>query len=146
MRSVTTEWQGKTYHLLYNGRAMFAARDALGDQDIIAALTQPGAAGMQATVQAFCILAEQGELVRRMDGHARGSIPDADDVAARIMPDELIELQQAVVNAVMRGYHRDQPEEEIDLGLAELQKKKRNNRGAVSAHGYCVRPVQPGGA
>lgn len=123
MRSVTTEWQGKTYHLLYNGRAMFAARDALGDQDIIAALTQPGAAGMQATVQAFCILAEQGELVRRMDGHAHGSIPDADDVAARIMPDELIELQQAVVNAVMRGYHRDQPEEEIDLGLAELQKK-----------------------
>ena len=55
--------------------------------------------------------------------HPRGPIPDADDVAARIMPDELIELQQAVVNAVMRGYHRDQPEEEIDLGLAELQKK-----------------------
>ena len=50
-------------------------------------------------------------------------MPDVDDVAARIMPDELIELQQAVASAVVRGYYRDQPEQEIDLGLAELQKK-----------------------
>lgn len=145
MREVTVDWQGQTYHLLYNGRAMFATREVIGEQDVLAALAQPGQAGMQTVVQAFCILAEQGELVRRMDGYAPSPMPDVDDVAARIMPDELIELQQAVASAVVRGYYRDQPEQEIDLGLAELQKKP-DKRGAVCARRQFVRLVQPGDA
>ena len=76
----------------------------------------------------FCLLAEQGELARRYEGDDKGETPDEEQLRAAVMPYDVIAMRQSVLEALMRGYKRDVPEEETALGLAELQKKRTAKR------------------
>ena len=64
-----------------------------------------------------------------MRGYDRGETPDEEQLRAAVMPYDVIAMRQSVLEALMRGYKRDVPEEETDLGLAELQKKKEPQSG-----------------
>ena len=68
------------------------------------------------------------ELARRYEGYDKGETPDEERLRATIMPYDVITMRQSVLEALMRGYKRDVSEEETDLGLAELQKKRTAKR------------------
>lgn len=131
MNEVKTTVCGTEYHLLFNGYAMFAAQDMFENRQLGEIVQDNTAEGFVNLCRVFCLLAEQGELARRYEGYDRGETPDEERLRAAVMPYDVIAMRQSVLEALMRGYKRDVPEEETDLGLAELQKKK--NRKAVKA-------------
>ena len=60
-------------------------------------------------------------------GYTPCEVPNAETLAAAIMPLELIAMKAALPRAIELGYGREVREEddEIDLGLAELRQKKK---------------------
>ena len=68
--------------------------------------------------------AEQGELVRRALGYDKGPIPTAELLMTCSAPMDLVYLRQANLAAILAGYGREvEPDEPMDLGLAELEKQ-----------------------
>lgn len=119
---------GTEYHLLFNGYAMFAAQDMFENRQLGEIVQDNTAEGFVNLCRVFCLLAEQGELARRYEGYDKGETPDEERLRAAVMPYDVITMRQSVLEALMRGYKRDVPEEETDLGLAELQKKRTAKR------------------
>ena len=114
---------GNKYDLLYNGAAMFNIRELCGEITMT-----------EAFERLCCIaaeLAKQGELLRRFMGEDALPILTADEIKATLSPLGAVRLRAAVINAVIEGYKRStaKENEEIDLGLAELNQKKRPSWG-----------------
>ena len=124
MNEVKVTVCGTEYHLLFNGYAMFAAQDMFENRQLGEIVQDNTAEGFVNLCRVFCLLAEQGELARRYEGYDKGETPDEEQLRAAVMPYDVIAMRQSVLEALMRGYKRDVPEEETDLGLAELQKKE----------------------
>lgn len=134
MNDVEAVFQGETYHLLFNGNAMFSVQELFGDAEMTEAIFAPTVDGMDALAKAFCLLAEQGELARRYDGYDAKDIPDAERVRLMARPVDLPGLRAAVMKAILKGYGREVEEAETDIGLAELQKKtKATRRGRTTS-------------
>ncbi len=124
---VETTLGGVTCRLMYNGTALFAVRDIVGD-NLIDTLTLDTAQGYDDLCRIVAVLAEQGELVRRYEGYDKGPMLSADDVRLLTRPADIPDLKRAVLSAVMLGYGREiNPDKEVDLGLRELQKKTEND-------------------
>ena len=83
--------------------------------------------GFAAACKAAAILAEQGELARRQMGYTPQPILEEDGVSAALAPADLARLKLAVTSAITLGYGREvEPEnDEVDLGLAELNEQKK---------------------
>lgn len=128
MNGVEAAFQGHTYHLLFNGHAMFAVQELFGERELSDVIFTQTAEGLDALVTVFCMLAEQGELARRYEGYDAGGLPDAEQLRLAVMPADLPGLRGAVMKAILKGYGREIEEEETDLGLAELQKKRKAPR------------------
>lgn len=116
---------GKAYRLLFNGAAMFAAQDILGGRNIGEALSTPGSEGFDLLCKLTVIMAEQGELFRRYEGHKKAPLLKEEDLRLLATPYDVMEIRTAAFEAVSAGYRREveEDEEEADLGLQELQKK-----------------------
>lgn len=125
---------GTEYHLLFNGYAMFAAQDMFENRQLGEIVQDNTAEGFVNLCRVFCLLAEQGELARRYEGYDRGETPDEERLRAAVMPYDVIAMRQSVLEALMRGYKRDVPEEETDLGLAELQKEPQSGQSRLPPH------------
>lgn len=115
----------KDLYLLYNGAALFELQETHGDpQALIDALNDRSKKGFEALCHIVAVLAEQGELMRRYIGHTPTEIPKESDLAVAITPLDILALVPAASSAIIKGLSREETEgEEIDLGLAELQKK-----------------------
>ena len=126
MKAVEITLVGQQYYLTFNGVAMFAFEDAFGGSNTY--LEKAGIAGregFEAVCEAAAILAEQGELARRVLGYDRGPLPDKNFFLACATPADMILLRQAVLNAIVAGYGRQvESEDDTDLGLLELEQKK----------------------
>ncbi len=130
MKSVVVKILGKERHLVFTGGAMFQVRDVFGGtKQLLEAVYPDTKEGLKALCQAACILAEQGELGRRALGYDKTPMLSCDVLEATISPAELVELKAAIPKAIELGYGREiVPENnEIDLGLAELNQKKTKN-------------------
>lgn len=70
-------------------------------------------------------LANDGELCRRADGYEPRRMLTLDDLSLRMSPYDYVLIKDAVVKAIMAGYRREvDSNEDVDLGLAELNEKK----------------------
>lgn len=123
MNQIEITLAGKQYSLLFNGYAMFAEQELFGETGMIEEIQQNTAKGFEALCKAVCLLAEQGELARRYEGHEAQEMLSVDQVRVLATPIDMLMLRTAVVRAVMKGYGREIEETEKDLGLAELEKK-----------------------
>lgn len=117
---------GKEYPLLFNGTAMFAVKDVFGEDNVITAIKDNTPDAFASACKAAAILAEQGELLRRWEGYEPQEILTEKELLLTITPLGIVPLKNAVIEAVAAGYRRDiaDENEEIDLGLEELNKKK----------------------
>lgn len=115
--------------MTFNGAAMFEIEERFGGATKLLDELSDGREGFDKLCQATAILAEQGELVRRHFGYEPGPMLTEETVRALATPKDIVLLRQAVINAVMQGYGREvtDDQEEVDLGLAELEQKKQND-------------------
>lgn len=122
---------GNKYDLLYNGAAMFNIRELCGEITMTEAMKGDDAEAFERLCCIAAELAKQGELLRRFMGEDALPILTADEIKATLSPLGAVRLRTAVINAVIEGYKRStaKENEEIDLGLAELNQKKRPSWG-----------------
>lgn len=126
-RVVNVRIKDTLYTLNYSVAVMFDTADKYGDiQKALDALAQDGRDGFD-TLRWFLLkLSEDGELARREEGYEPSPFLKEADISPRMKPLEYEELKGAVVAAVTMGYQREvqADDEEIDVGLQELNEKK----------------------
>lgn len=132
MKTIEFQYGAKQLYLYLNGSAMFAiqALDEArpeGKPEVLALMSEHSPEGVAALCQVAHILAEQGELCRRYLQYTPKRIPPAIELQHCLSPMQLLGLRTAVIRAVNAGYEKpaDESEGDIDLGLAELEKKTK---------------------
>ena len=126
MKTVEFELAGRTYHLLLNGAALFDAYDRFGDKgDLLDRIAGTARDSFDNTVWLLVKLCQQGEAWRRHNGEDPQPMLSADAALLLLGPMDVIRARAAIRAAYALGFERENPseEEEIDLGLLELQKK-----------------------
>ena len=126
MKTLEYTLNGQTYHLCLNGAALFDIYEKFGNKGFVTDhIKGTGKKSFSATCWILAKLAEQGELVRRYQGHAHGKFPSEQMFRTMLKPMQVHEAKLAIHTAVALGFTREDAEEEpeVDLGLIELQKK-----------------------
>lgn len=127
MKIVPITIAGKERYLLFNGIAMFAIDEEFGGTtELMEAIGKNDEEGYRNICKVIALLAEQGELARRYYGHDSQEILSADDIEVCTIPADIVRMRLAIPLAISAGFGREiKPEnEEIDLGLLELNQKK----------------------
>lgn len=132
MKTVVFTIRGQKYGLYYNGNAMFEIQDLLdGDISLIFDVVRGRS---KEKFSKLCQIVEimSAQYVNAMR-HLGYEVPDvlrADYTQAVAAMRDIKVLQDMVIEAVNVGLEQEEVDEdrEIDLGLIELQKKKRRNR------------------
>lgn len=126
-RTVTAEINGQERLLNYSIDVMFEMGERYGNiPKALEVITQDDKEGFEA-VRWFAVrMANDGELLRREEGLEKLPMLTEKDISSRIHPMEFLALREAVIKAITLGYRRDiKPKnEEVDLGLVELNSKK----------------------
>ena len=128
MKAVKIALAGRERHLAFTVEAMFQMEEAFGGTaELSDILMRNDRESFSAACKAAVILAEQGELARRQMGYESAPLLSEEDAAATMDPAGLVALKAAVLSAITLGYGREiQPEnDEVDLGLAELNEQKK---------------------
>lgn len=125
MRTAPFSFNGQTYHLLFNGAALFDIYDEFGTEGSV---TDHILGKDRKALEALCWyleeLAWQGELLRRYEGRDPQKVPAAADFLVGLGPMDVLRAQDAVRQAVCAGFLREEEEKkEVDKGLLELEKK-----------------------
>lgn len=117
---------GTTYHLLLNGAALFDIYEKFGSKGfVLDHIKSNGKESFGPTCWMLAKLAEQGELLRRYQGHDKGPIPTEETFLLNLSPLEVPLAKDAIARAVQEGFRREEGpvKKEIDKGLLEIQKK-----------------------
>ena len=128
MKVISIDIGGKKQHLMYNGEAMFELRDKFGTvSELLEKLKEDTRESFNIACEAVAIMAEQGELARRYVGHTPEDFLTADVIKQVIQPLEIVDLKMIIPRVITLGFNREinkENEDEIDLGLEELNQKK----------------------
>lgn len=118
---------GQHLYLLLNGQALFDIYDKFGTKGFVTDPIEGNTRkAFNATCWMFAKLAEQGELVRRHQGYDRQEIKMPEYFQTFFRPADVLTARETIKTAVQVGFAReitDGEDEEIDLGLQELEKK-----------------------
>lgn len=132
MKTIEFAYGPRKLHLYFNGSAMFAVQtmddDRPEDQPaILDRIMEQTPAGVAALCQVAHVLATQGEHCRRYLQYTPERIPPAIELEISLSPVQLLRLRAAVVQAINAGYGEPSGDDDgdIDLGLAELEKKTK---------------------
>lgn len=128
MKAVRIALAGRERYLAFTVEAMFQIEETFGGaQELNARLIENSRESFADACKAAAILAEQGELARRHMGYEPSPLLSAEDISATTAPAGLPALKSAIISAIMLGYGREvEPEDdEVDLGLAELNEQKK---------------------
>lgn len=135
MKTIEFALGAKTLHLFFNGDAMFQCNDLdkdleEGKPDYISRMLQNDPEGKRTLCKVAFILATQGELCRRYLQYSPERIPAEEEINLLLTPMALIGLRSAVMKAIDEGFGSPSQDEDgdIDLGLAELEKKTKLSR------------------
>lgn len=126
MKCIDYKFKDEVYPLCLNGAALFAIYDKYGAKGSVFDHIKPtNNKGFEAVCFYLHKLAEQGEIVRRWEGHKPRKIPAEKMFAALLTPSDVPEAKDAIRRAIELGFEREHDaRESIDLGLAELRKKE----------------------
>lgn len=127
MKAIKFPIAGREVYLSFTGEAMFSLRDKYGGvTEAVAAYEPDTREAMDAAAEVAALLAEQGELARKALGYAPGEIVTAEAIKATLAPSGIYTLKAAITAAIELGFGREVAnEDEVDLGLAEIQAQKK---------------------
>lgn len=125
MKTIEYALDGKIYHLLLNGTALFAFYDQFGrDADLMESLKGETKESYDAATWMLAEFSRQGELYRRAIGEDRGAYLSQADAAITVRPFDIPGLKFVLMDTIAAGFRRDHPDESPhDVYLEELQKK-----------------------
>lgn len=129
-RLVKTTIAGQPRTLNYSIDVMFDALEKFGNiKDALETLGKNDRKGFE-TIRWFAVkMANDGELILRAKGYDHSPLLDEKELTLHMAPLEYEALKGAVVEAIQRGYMREvDTDEEVDVGLAELNQKKTKGR------------------
>ena len=127
IRTETVYINGAQYTLNYGVEVMWAVEERFSNAAAaIQAAAKPGKEGFEAMRWLAVKMANNGELLRRQQGYDKQPMLAEKDVQPTLAPGEFIPLLNAVVACIQKGYEQehDDPDQEYDLGLAEINEKK----------------------
>lgn len=127
-RCVKYKFCSRELWLMYNGAAMFDIYDKYPTlEELFEAVLKNTRESTDKLLDVFMILAENGEAARKYIGYDTDKLPEKAELAALSAADDLGRMRDAVVNAISAGLGREvtHEDEEIDLGLEELEAKKK---------------------
>ena len=117
-------WKKKEYYLLFNANIHFAIEDKYENKSVTDILNEKGQLGLYNICWLLEKLNTQAELLRAYEGYEKNQTLKSGELILMLKPFEIIEAKKAIMEAVIEGYKQDEESnEEIDLGLLELQKK-----------------------
>lgn len=124
-KTVSAMFGGKEYLLAYNAWAMFQIQDLSPEKGVMEVLAAQGREGFSLFCKAAALMSEAAEGIGRYEGREAQETLKSEQVMNLARPVDILELRRAMLEAIARGYGREVNEEaeEVDLGLAELQKK-----------------------
>lgn len=138
MKFTPFEFNGKTYALSFTAKALFDVYDKFGCGSDILESTEclkPTGTGWANCCWLAALMASEGELIRRRQGHAPQEMLKMEDLRSGFMAADQIQLRQVVRQALEQGFERDVPspteEEEVDLVLQSREEAAKKARGAV---------------
>lgn len=123
MRSVKLNYHDKEYHLECTAKATYNFRSLVG-MTIADILKDPEKFDFDITCKAAAIMSECGELKRRAEGYDKGEMLTEEYITTTASPIDEIRLRTAIIAAVTQAYKTEEPQEEFDPWLAEIEKKK----------------------
>ena len=124
---------GNTVNLAYTVRAMMDVNRVLkqenGDNlELVNVVFGDDLTTLDSFAKVVEILNYSAELLRVSRGCKPDALVNADKVLDSTSPSELLELKKACMSAILAGLGREEQSNEIDLGLAELEKKKNRQK------------------
>lgn len=124
-RYTKAEFNGDVIYLAYTVNAMFDVNDLLqDDEQILDYMNGKGKEGFTRFCNVVSILAREGARVRESEGFPRPAMPGHENLLTCLQPMEYVNLKRAAMDAILMGFGREvENEEEIDLELANLEKK-----------------------
>ncbi len=125
-RYTAAGFKGKKIYLAYTVNAMFRINDMLEDgEQIMELIDGKGDDGFRRFCKVVSIMAGCGAQARESEGFPRPEMPQEDELYYGMQPAEYMKLKREAVNAILLGYGREviDEEEEVDLELAEMEKK-----------------------
>ncbi|WP_434310479.1 hypothetical protein [Hominifimenecus sp. rT4P-3] len=120
-------FSGKTYRLAYTAKAMFEISDFAKDKEIMEILMDHTKEGFSLFCQTAEAMSQAAEELRRYESGQEGAVLTAKEIQMMARPVDLLNLKGAMTKAIAYGFGREIQEEndEVDVGLAELQKKTK---------------------
>lgn len=116
--------------LMYSGAAMLELSGKYGTLgELFESVSNNTPEGLNALYGAFLTLCEAGNAARRYFGYdAADKLPGSEELAAMSTVDDIGRMRGAVVAAISVGAGQENPCdcEEVDLGLEELNAKKKH--------------------
>lgn len=138
MKLIEYALDGKIYHLLLNGTALFNCYDRFGQEKNLLDLIQDDT--KESYSAATWMLAEfsrQGELYRRYLGEDPAPFLDPAQAATIVTPADIAGVKFALVDAFRVGFARQhQSDEGFDPWLHEIEQKKTPESRVRSIFGY----------
>jgi len=126
-KALIVEYEGKEYSFLFNGAAMFTIEERFGIKDLAEKFSLPGKEGLEVLEVVCNELSLQGSLGRVYVGLPASDVFEVHlQITPLLTPAKHVQLKTVCVDAMNLGYGREvhEDDEEIDLGLQELQKKR----------------------
>ena len=126
VKTVECNLIGKRVHLAYTVNAMFDINDIVGEKDLFEILGKNDRENFAPFCKVIAVLAENGAQCRKEAGYPGGETVSANTLKAKMMPGDYLAAKSAALQAITIGLKREviDEDEEIDEGLAELEKKE----------------------
>lgn len=123
-----TEIDGKTISLAYTVTAMMGINRILKQEngeslELVPVILGDDPAMFETFTEIIEVLNYAAELLKKSRGMKAGEIMSAEQIRASLMPKEYITLKTTAMDAILAGLGREENHSDIDLGLAELEKK-----------------------
>ena len=125
IKTVECNLIGKKIHLAYTVNAMFDINDILGEKDLFDVLGRNDRENFTSFCEILSVLAENGGQCRHEAGYSKESMVTVKELKSKMLPGDYLTAKSAALQAITMGLKREviDEDEEIDEGLAELEKK-----------------------
>ena len=138
MKHIDFEFNGNTYALSFTAEALFTVYDKFGYTSDILETThclEPNLEGWRNCCWLAALMASQGELQRRHQGHDARRMVTMEELRTGFMAADSTRLRQAVRDALVQGFQRDVPshdeDQEVNLVLLEREEAEKKAQAAV---------------
>ena len=152
MKHIDFEFNGSTYALSFTAEALFTVYDKFGyTSDILGATKalEPSVEGWKNCCWLAALMASQGELQRRHQGHDPQKMITMEELRTGFMAADSIRLRQAVRDALEQGFQRDVPDsdtaDEVNLVLLEREEAEKK-AGAAALYAFLTSLPAPFGS